>query len=226
MTPASQLTVNNSSRLSHWRYYSIYPLTSPLRYPQTWGQEDRWQELFHTVKITAAQYEKQLTELYPDRREDGVLSIKLDVLRSCPVPLPMDLHIPLTLMMSKLKLKTMNLKKRAMISMLKLKTMTLRKRVMVSMLDFAPSSQSQSTFWIYPVWDFRPRRSACRYHFLSAKNTNSSLKSWRAYRGMAVVLSLAVNQAQVGSCLSSHAKSHPNPRHDWLLAPSIDRVYD
>jgi hypothetical protein len=59
-----------------------------------WGQEDRRQELFTTVKITTAHYkelEERLTKLYPNRHSEtyeaqDVLSIKLDVLRSFKTP--------------------------------------------------------------------------------------------------------------------------------------------
>jgi hypothetical protein len=59
-----------------------------------WGQENRRQELFTTVKITTAHYKKleeRLTKLYPNRHSEiyeaqDVLSIKLEVLRSFITP--------------------------------------------------------------------------------------------------------------------------------------------
>ena len=62
-----------------------------------WNRKDRWQELHHTVEITAAHYDElqeRLDKLYPDRHtreyhagSEGVLSTKLELLRNFKPPL-------------------------------------------------------------------------------------------------------------------------------------------
>ena len=62
-----------------------------------WDRKDLWQELFHTVEITAAHYyelQERLGKLYPDRHtrdyhagSEGVLSTKLELLRNFKPPL-------------------------------------------------------------------------------------------------------------------------------------------
>jgi hypothetical protein len=71
----------------------------PELHAKIWGREDRWQELHHTVEITAAHYDElqgRLDKLYPDRHtrryqtsSERVLSTKLDILRNFqPPPAP------------------------------------------------------------------------------------------------------------------------------------------
>ena len=62
-----------------------------------WDRKDLWQELYHTVEITAAHYDElqaRLDKLYPKRHTpeylagtEGVLSTKLELLRNFKSPL-------------------------------------------------------------------------------------------------------------------------------------------